>query len=450
MKKIYLNNNCITVSFIFSMNRNFLLFLFLFPILLFSQNESDGNANYGKIKVDKSDLKIFSQAYMHYPFIFKDFDRKARFDTTSFEGRYLDTTYANTIKIAPDYQFRENYEIIALDVYDGGNKEEVWFNFKKNSGYASPLTRNNPEINAFTGMVWVYKGNLTRKEFAKKYVFKKRKSFFKLKKYRQWTDFRIYYDNDAQVFTIQLKNLSGYIEFEAYPRYTSTTRSIKEAQEKYEKIYANYLRTLKKRKVKFDKKLAKRQSVFYTSINKYDEELWTSFQTNYMTEEERQLSREDWLMYYDRVIANELKAMGNATPIIENLVRSIKIDGYKIKSIPLLNAQDFSQENNMTKTLYEKNNGDKLAITNILVVDITNKRYQKYAGSKGLKTISVELIKNEENILIAWLRNGDIGYLTADEFNNIEINDERQALIQLNIINKKIASVQMIRNQLNF
>ena len=450
MKKTYFNNIFHTVSFNFSMNRNLLLFLFLFPTLLFSQNESDANATYGKIKVDNSDLKIYSQAYIHYPTIFRDFDRKARYDTTSFEGRYLDTTYANTIKIAPDYQFRENYEIIALDIYDGGIKEEVWFNFKKNDGYASPLTRNNPEINAFTGMTWVFKGNLNRKEFKKKYVYKERKSFLKRKVRRQWTDFRVYYDNDAQVFIIQLKNLSGFIEFEAYPRYSSTSRSLKEAQEKYEKVYANYLRTLKRRKVKFDKKLAKRQAVFYTSLNKYDEELWTSFQKNYMVEEERKLSREDWLMYYDRVIANELKAMGNATPIIENLVRSIKIDGYKIKNIPMVPSQNFSEENNMAKTLYEKDNGDKLAITDILVVDITNKRYQKYAGSKGLKAISVELNKNDESILIAWLRNGDIGYLTADEFNSIEINDERQALIQLNIINKKIASVQMIRNQLNF
>ena len=160
------------------MNRNFFLFLFLFPTLLFSQNESDANTTYGKIKVENRDLKIYSQAYMHYPTIFRDFDRKARYDTTSFEGRYLDTTYANTIKIAPDYQFRENYEIIALDVYDGGIKEEVWFNFKKNEGYASPLTRNNPEINAFTGMTWVLKGNLNRKEFKKKICLQRKKIFF--------------------------------------------------------------------------------------------------------------------------------------------------------------------------------------------------------------------------------------------------------------------------------
>jgi len=120
-----------------------------------------------------------------------------------------------------------------------------------------------------------------------------------------------------------------------------------------------------------------------------------------MTEEERQLSREDWLLYYDRVIANELKAMGNASPTIENLVSSINIDGYKIKSIALLNAQDFSPANNMAKTLYEKDNGDKLAFTTILVVDVANKSSQKYAGSKGLKTIPVELNKHAECRILA-------------------------------------------------
>lgn len=428
----------------------FISFFITFSCYCSAQENYDGAKSYGKINVENKNIKIYSQAYMHYPHVFNDFDRTLAFDTTSFEERFFDTTYANTTKIDADYQFRRIYEILSLDIFYGGNKEEVWFNFKKNDGYAAPLIRYNPEINAFTGMVWVFKGNLSRKEFSKKYIFRKRKFFLKRKERINWSDVRIYYDNNAQIFTLKLKNLDGFTEIQAYPRYTSVSRSVKEAQERYEKVFASYLKKLGKRKSKFDKSITKRQQIHKKALIKYDEKLWASFQENYMSEEEKMLSREEWLLYYDIVIANEIKAMGNAEPMIENVERSMKIDGYKIKPNPFITSDQFNEENAMTKTLYQKTNSDKVAITQVLVVDLTNKRYQKYSGSKGIKTINVELNKNNDCVLLAWLRNGDIGYLTMEDFNAIEINEDREAMISLEIIKRKMASVQTIRNHLNF
>jgi len=427
------------------MKRNFFFLFILLPYLLLSQNNKEEQV-YGKISVKERGQKIYSQAYIHYPQVFRDFDRKAKFDTSSFEERFIDTTYANTIKIDPDYRDSRVYETLALDIR-GGLKDEIWFVFKKNDGYASFLTRNNSEINAFIGMAWVYKGDLSIKEFQEKFIYYKRKSFLQRKIRKQWTDFRIYYDNSSQSFVIKLKNISGFIEVEAYPRYTSLSRGLKDSQERYVKSNAKYLKYLKKRKTKFDKRTTKRKNIFYKSIKDYDDNLWRSFQKSYMTEEERELPREDWLKYYDKVIANERKAMGNATPVLENVIRSIRIDEYKIIAPTVFVALNNSP---VIKTLYQNKEEDKLAITNILMVDVEAKTYKKYIGSKGIKTITIDNPENTNNVMLVWLRNGDIGFLTQTELRNIPINKNGQSLITLNIINKKFASVQSLRDQLNF
>jgi hypothetical protein len=427
------------------MARHWLLLFIFSPGLLFSQNNED-SSTYGKIKVEKKDLKIYSQAYIHYPQVFRDFDRKAKFDTSSFEERFLDTTYANTIKIDPDYRDSRVYETLALNMREG-LKDEIWFVFKKNDGYASLLTRKNPEINAFIGMAWIYKGGLTGKEFEEKFIYFKRKSFLKRKIRRQWTDFRIYYNNSTQSFTLQLKNINGFIEIEAYPRYTALSRDIKESQERYVKNNAKYLKYLKRRKTKFDKNVTKRKNIFYKSIKEYDDNLWKSFQKNYMTEEERELSRDEWLVYYDKVIANERKAMGNASPSLGNIIRSIRIDDYKILAP---NAFRATNDSATIKTLYQNKKEEKLAITNILMIDVEAKRYKKYVGSKGIKVIKIDDPENTNNVMVVWLRNGNIGFLTQSELRNLTVNKNGQVLITLNIINKKFASVQTLRDQLNF
>lgn len=408
---------------------------------LFCQSEEGDSLVFREIKVSSKGVKIFSQAYMHYPHIFRDFDRKALFDSTSFEERFVDISFANIVKIEPDIRDPKVYETIALDVYKGGIKKEIWFTFKRNEGYSQSLFRKNPELNAFTGMAWVYNGSLKKKQFKKTFIFYKRR------KRRQWSDFRIYYDNSSQKFKINLKNTEGFVELEAYPRYTALSRDIKESQEAYEKIYGNYLKSLGKRKNKFEKTIQKRKNSFYNSLKAYDENLWKKFQENYMSEEERLLSREDWLVYYDKVIANERKAMGNASPNQENVIRSINIDGYKQKASSSLLSDD---NNNNYKTLYQNSNQDKLAITDILLVDVEQKTYKKYIGSKGIKTINIDLPDNSNIVLIAWLRNGDIGYVSQDELRNFTADKNNQILITLNVINRKFASVQTLREELLF
>jgi hypothetical protein len=297
-------------------------------------------------------------------------------------------------------------------------------------------------------MVFVYKGVLSNKEFEEEYLFFKRKSFLKRKIRKRWTDFRIYYDNPKQSFTIRLKNMNGFAEIHSYPRYTSLSRDLKDSQERYVKINAKYLKSLKKRKIKCYKGTTKRKNTYYKSLDEFDANLWKTFQKNYMSEEEKNLSRGEWLKYYDKVIANERKAMGNAVANIDNLIRSIRMDSYSV----LANQTMISINDSIgsIKTLYQNKNEDRLAITSVLMVDVEAKTYRRYYGSQGIKTITIDNPDNSDNVMVVWLRNGDVGFLSQKELSELPINEEGQALVTLNIMNKKLASVQTIRSQLTF
>ena len=414
----------------------------------------ENDITYGELSVKKHDLKIYSQAYIHYPDVFK-IKRFSNFDSTMFEERFIDTTYANTVKIQ---FFNSNplvYENLQITKYKG-EKGEVWFNF--NGITSSWLNRNNPELNAFIGMSWVYAGNLTPDEFKKKYFYKEDYKWYKpskwayRNKWKLWTDVRITYNNEAQNFTIKLKDLKGFTEIIAYPRYRSLNRLLEESQKTYVKRYARYSRTLDTRKRRFEKRNMRDKVKHEKSLIKADNKKWASFQKNYMSKEERELSREEWLTYYDKVIANEKKAMGNASPSIDNIKRSMKLDGYN-KCFSWQTNQTFVRDSSFIepiKSLFQTADSGMVAIKEILVIDANSKTYQTYPGSLGVRLIRLNLIQGSSTIIVAQLRNNDIGYIKGTTFQQIKFPKNNKYKFTLNRINAKIGSVEMVRTELGF
>jgi|GEM_PF-1101262 len=414
----------------------------------------ENDITYGELSVKKHDLKIYSQAYIHYPDVFK-IKRFSNFDSTMFEERFIDTTYANTVKIQ---FFNSNplvYENLQITKYKG-EKGEIWFNF--NGITSSWLNRNNPELNAFIGMSWVYAGNLTLDEFKKKYFYKEDYKWYKpskwayRNKWKLWTDVRITYNNEAQNFTIKLKDLKGFTEIIAYPRYRSLNRQLEESQKTYVKRYDRYSRTLDTRKRRFEKRNMRDKVKHEKSLIKADNKKWASFQKNYMSKEERELSREEWLTYYDKVIANEKKAMGNASPSIDNIKRSMKLDGYN-KSFSWQANQTFARDSSFIepiKSLFQTADSGMVAIKEILVIDANSKTYQAYPGSLGVRLIQLNLIQGSSTIIVAQLRNNDIGYIKGNTFQQIKFPKNNKYKFTLNRINAKIGSVEMVRTELGF
>jgi len=424
------------------------------------KEKETNNINFGEITVEKNKLKIYSQAYAHYPEVFQ-LRRFSNFDSTMFEERFLDTTYANITKIEFTNIFASSYERIALFESKGGNNNDTYFYFSKYN--TSSINRSNPELNAFTGMVWVYKGNLDKKEFKKQILKRKRDRYkwYRINtwgfwyKYKFWTDVRITYNNEKQNFNIKLKDVDGFTDltdFVAYPVYKSSSRSVEDAQQTYVKRYARYSKSLDRRKNKFEKHNLKDHVQYNKSNRIAEEKRWKSFQKNYMSEAERELTREEWLIYYDKVIANERKAMGNAVASARNIERSINLDGYKRGY--LWQNPNIENTGNPTitsvKTLYQDVDSNMLAVKRIIIIDKDDKTYQTYEGSLGIKTIRLNLIQGGNYVFIVQLRNDDIGYIKNDEYQKIKFPKNNKYKFTLKTVNSKFGTVQMVREELNF
>ncbi len=434
------------------------------PVPLLTEKETN-NITYGELKVSENKLKLYSQAYIHYPDVFK-LRRFSVYDSTMFEERFIDTTYANVTKIQYANVNRGGnintsiYEKFRLSENRNNVKGENWFIFRGHT--ASHLTSNNPELNAFIGMSWVHVGNLTTKEFKNKYLRRKGYKWYKpsywgyFNKWKFWTDVRITYNSEEQNFTLKLKDLDGFTEITAYPRYNSLNRSIDDAQNTYVKRYARYSKSLDRRKRRFERRHQRDKSLFERSNKAAENKRWKSFQKNYMSEEERKLSKEEWLKYYDKVIANERKAMGNATGSINNITRSLDLDGYN-KGY-LWNAPGQRDVSNRTdtsfiqpiRTLYQDKDSNMIAVKRILIIDKDTKSYQTFEGSLGIKMLRLNLIEGANAVFVVQLRNDDIGYVKSNVYQNIKFPKSKKYKFTLSTINIKFGSVQMIREELNF
>ena len=417
------------------------------------------NINFGELKIENQDLKIYSQAYIHYPEVFQ-LRRFSTFDSTMFEERFIDTTYANTTKIQYANLNAATYERIALTGTKGGNKTDIYFSFS--SYNRSSINRSHPELSAFTSMSWVYNGNLSKKEFTKKILKRKREDYkwYKIStwgfwyKYRFWTDVRITYNNEDQNFTLKLKNIDGFKEITAYPVYNSSNRTIDDAQQSYVKRYARYSKTLDRRKNRFEKHHLKDHAQYKKSNRIAEEKRWKSFQKNYMSAKEKELSKEEWLIYYDKVIANERKAMGNAAASISNIERSITLDGYTKGYLwrnPNQNLQNVDTSQIITiKTLYQDVDSNMLAVKRIIILNKDDKTYQTYDGGLGIKMIRLNLIQGTNSVFVVQLRNDDTGYVKSNEYQKIKFPKNKKYKFTLKTVNSKFGTVQMVREELNF
>lgn len=412
--------------------------------------KKDNNVIFGELNIEKKGLKVYSQAYAHYAKVFQ-IKRFSTFDSTMFEERFLDTTYSYTSKIQAQNRVPSAFNRFRLNHLKNRGANEVLFDF-----YAK-YNRLNPEINAFRGMNWVLAENYTKKDFKNEFIFEKGYKWYKAKywlnqkRWRYWADVRLTYDNQKQNYTIKLKDINGFSEIVAYPIY-SNSRTLEEAQKTYVSRYSKYSRSLNRRKRKFEKQLSRDKTKLERSRKENEKRKWSSFQKNYMSEVERNLSKEEWLIYYDKVIANERKALGNAAANIENIDRSLTLDGYTKKILwrDTSNQSDSATTIESIKTLYQDEDSNMLAVKKVLILNKDTKTYQRYQGSLGIKMIRLNLIEGANNIIITQLRNDDIGYITGNEYSIIKFPKSKEYRFTLKKIPAKFGSVQTVREELNF
>jgi hypothetical protein len=419
-----------------------------------STDKRADSLSYGTFNVQKNQFKIFSLAYLHYAAVFNTDLFKNTFDSLLFDERYLDTNYSNVFKLKGNALPR-NFQLHGVK----NSKHEIWFDFfysKRGKGLDTKyISKWNYELNSFKGMVWVYTGNLTRRQFNKNFLHKGVirgglkfwKSGYLKPRIIYWNDVRLYYNQADQNFVIELKDKSGFQKINTYPRLPDEKTSIDKAQKQYTKRYAKYLSVLNKRRIKFQNGLLKEKALYDAALKKSISKTWQSFQDMYMSADEKKLSMAEWLEYYDQVVANEKNALYNADATVSNIVHSLESQNYLEVGFSKLIPGDTTL--NSVNSFYKDEDQNLLVVSKILLINSANKTFCRYDGSLGLDPSAVILSSSNPVSIVLELRNGDIGVLQKDKYPKDKLNIASEYTFIVKRISKKLASIGQIMDLLN-
>lgn len=255
---------------------------------------------------------ICTDAIDKYNSIFLSRNNYYSYDSLEFSERLVHSDYAYNEKILAD----GNYEGVPILMHG------KWQPFKRSINYPKYKVKKGeiafsicpngnlyPELKAFNGMLWVYVGGQSKKEFFKTYV-----------KGKNWKDVFLEFDEVNETFFVVLKGES-LVRIPAYPRYVNKNASLKLAKLHYAKKYEMYERRLDLRGVRFDKELAREQEKSTLRKNKFETANWNKL-SNYMCPFEQQLTKQGWLNYRKHVLDLQHKKLDTLITDFNNLKQS--------------------------------------------------------------------------------------------------------------------------------
>ncbi len=382
----------------------------------------------------KKETTVLSGAYLSYPTFFQGLIYA--FDTLRFDERYADLNYENVRRITTVNGVRSTACLYmrkwCLRLEKPGEKYETWFRFATDD---PRLSSSYPELRAFGGMYWVYKGPLSKRKFRKKFLGKKRNA-------KIWNDVRIEFEKNNSLFNIKLKCDTGFISFTAYPVIADIP--IERSQSSYYRRHQLYKKSLMRRAQRFNKSLARARAANDRDFKTLTNLAWKELQLR-MSNEEKAMTKEDWLTYYDKVIANEQKALDNAALTANYITRSLQIRGFTVSMLgaqfsPTLTASAFGSKPFNADMMYSKEGG-KLVVNNIYVIDNKTKTVMQYTGSLGLTPDLIPIKQYTSQTVLVELRNGNWGYVSSSELDKQPFDPNKVFQFETQVFDKNLDTI---------
>lgn len=344
-------------------------------------------------KRESIETKVLSLAYLHYaesfdPITNADF----KGDTLTFDERYLDTNYFNIYRRQNGLPF-DNFE---LTMVKSDNKNTLWFDFKLTEYFYY----NFPEYFAFNNMSWVVVNPKLDKRTFKQQLIKNKK----------YTDFRLAYNDIEKNFNLQLKTANGFVAMTVIPKLKTRKKSTAEEQSSYEMRYIKYLESLNSRRLDFDKELKEKKSKYLLELRKIRTKAWSKFSELYLSEEEKSWPQEEWLAYYDQVIANQDQALLNAQMDFKYLEQYLIL-----KQFEDLNSIERAEDIYGTAKKVQFSDVDlkPISITSLYLIDNSSRTFKHYKGSNA--PMEFYLFSPARSIaIVARLRNGNYAIAKSD------------------------------------
>ncbi|PKP03825.1 MAG: hypothetical protein CVU11_06840 [Bacteroidetes bacterium HGW-Bacteroidetes-6] len=368
------------------------------------QTAPDSVTTYGEFISMDGRLQILSEAYIHYARLF-NFSND--FDSLLFDERYADMRYSNTSRNSQAMV----YSWDAIDIFfwkapkDLYPKGTICFNFYAKSGasYNQTVIKSFKELMAFRGMYWILDEDMSKKEFNKTFVNKKN---LKKQPGLGWNDFRIFYDDELKSFSLEFKNLNGFVRIKAHP-VAENQNQPELSKTDYIKRYTRYQRSLDSRRKRFNTNLTRSKISYRKTYNKLVSNQWKYFSDNYFSDTEKKMSQKQWLDYYDRVIADEKSAFTGASVtenllgrylVINNYIQSFSTALLPYDSLPVDALVDFADPI-----------GNKCVVKKIFLINTMLKVFSIAEGTLGFEPHQLEIGKSTDMIVVVFLRNGQVG-----------------------------------------
>lgn len=351
-----------------------------------SQNKDQNEGSYVVEKRESIEVKAFSLAYLHYAESFDPItNTDYKGDSLTFDERYLDTNYFNTFRRQEGLPY-DYFELVSVKSKD---KNTIWFDFKLTEYFYYHF----PEYFAFNNMSWVVVNpKADPKSFKKEF-------FHKIK----YTDFRLAYNDVEKNFNLQLKSAHGFVDMTVIPKLKARKKSTAEEQSSYEMRYIKYLQGLNDRRLDFDKELKEKKSKYLLELRKIRTKAWSKFSELYLSDEERTWTQEEWLTYYDKVIADQDQALLNANADFKYLEQYLILKKFQnVSSIEDAEATYGAAK----KIQFSDEDLKPVSITSLYLIDDQTHAYKHYKGSNA--PMEFYLFAPDKPIsIIAKLRNGN-------------------------------------------
>ena len=403
----------------------------IFPNATIDKKESvlpdyeKGALNFGEIGFSFDEEKIpefrhCDKAIKQFNGLFLKRNEYSLHDSLGFFERLSNTKYSYNEKLLADGSF-EGVRIMSHN--KAFQKKDVNYpvhKTKKGEIAFSLCPEGNlyPELKAFNGMLWVYVGDKSKKEFIKSYVNKK-----------SWKDIYIEFDKSNETFFIVLKG--EFLEkIPAYPRYVNPQSSIKHAKLYYDKKFQMYERRLDLRSDRYNKDLERLIAKNKLRQRKRENKNWERLKS-YMCPFEKDLNKKGWLAYKNHFIEGNHKELDTASVSPYLLKVSAKVKYISFREPKTLSGKNsLNPVSGKVRLHIEQGSGYELP-TKCFVFYPQIQEIYWFNGPLGG---SLEL-KTNMNFVVVFMKDDLLSFVIKDEF----LEEVRSSFSEKNIIDYSIS-----------
>lgn len=383
--------------------------------------------------------KIYSKAYLRYRYLLNSRPRIA--DSLTLKQRFESFNYLYTEKYDTNYKFnRFHYKSNSKNVSVPYYRSIKINNIKKlkDGTVLFKLKYNyflHPELAAFSNVYFACSENIGVQDFRKKYAQGK-----------TYNDIRIY--NNGTTVELDFKEIKNITTMNASFGYIKDSKEFVEVK-KISSYTKQYNKRLRSREKMFNKNIKKNGTKEYKTYEITDPEEIKQFAykavKSEMSEEEKRMTYEQWLSYYDQIVANELEVLFKSQATSENLMQSLRVSGMGIYNCDQIRRIDQPVE---ILASYKSNNQDKkIEAVSCFIIDKNKNSVFQYNGTYGYQPSNIVFSnsKNANNTLVVVNSNGNIAIYTNENFKENEFKNKEKFEFKVNEINSSFTSIEDLR-----